>query len=148
MHTHISIPVRARNVRVLLLPWCASSPHCACAQVPRWDLTKFDKVSRQVGSAMQSVGEVMAIGRSFEESFQKALRMVEPTAYDGFQPHDTVWDPNVPRDELEDEIVRPTDRRVYALAKAFDLGCADRPYTRPRAIVAACFPFCHHAEAP
>ena len=119
---------------------CILPPLCVRAQVPRWDLTKFDKVSRQVGSAMQSVGEVMAIGRSFEESFQKALRMVEPTAYDGFQPHDIVWDPNVPRDELEDEIVRPTDRRVYALAKAFDLGCADCPYIRPRAIVAACFP--------
>ena len=55
-------------------------------KVPRWDLSKFDRVSRHIGSAMKSVGEVMAIGRTFEESLQKALRMVDP-AVKGFESH-------------------------------------------------------------
>ena len=47
-------------------------------KIPRWDLTKFDRVSREIGSAMKSVGEVMAIGRTVEESLQKAMRMTDP----------------------------------------------------------------------
>lgn len=47
-------------------------------KVPRWDLAKFELVGRNIGSAMKSVGEVMAIGRTFEESIQKAVRMVDP----------------------------------------------------------------------
>ncbi|CAN0406047.1 unnamed protein product [Discosporangium mesarthrocarpum] len=56
-------------------------------KVPRWDLSKFTGVSTKIGSAMSSVGEVMAIGRTWEESMQKALRMTDPSAINGFQPH-------------------------------------------------------------
>ena len=52
-------------------------------QIPRWDLDRFHQTPKEIGSAMKSVGEVMAIGRTFEESFQKAMRMVHP-AIDGF----------------------------------------------------------------
>jgi carbamoylphosphate synthase large subunit len=91
-------------------------------KVPRWDLSKFDRVSRRIGSAMQSVGEVMAIGRNFEESFQKAIRMVEPTQNRGFEVHTEHFGDDVSVVELEDELKYPTDRRVFALAKAFDSG--------------------------
>ena len=92
------------------------------AKVPRWDLSKFDRVSRRIGSAMQSVGEVMGIGRNFEECFQKALRMVEPTHNRGFETHETVFGDDTPVDLLEDELINPTDRRIFALAKAFQDG--------------------------
>ena len=92
------------------------------AKVPRWDLSKFDRVSRRIGSAMQSVGEVMGIGRNFEECFQKALRMVEPTQNMGFEPHESVFGPDTSVAVLEDELANPTDRRIFALAKAFKDG--------------------------
>lgn len=88
-------------------------------KVPRWDLSKFDRVSRRLGSAMQSVGEVMAIGRNFEECFQKALRMVEPTQYRGFEEHPSIFSDSTTPEMLEDELSKPTDRRIFALAKAF-----------------------------
>jgi len=78
-------------------------------KIPRWDLSKFQNVKRDIGSAMKSVGEVMAIGRTFEESFQKAIRMVDPK-YTGFQ-----------GDHFEDldEVLRnPTDRRWLAIGQA------------------------------
>eukprot|EP00923_Selenidium_pygospionis_P055033 GHVN01095964.1.p1 GENE.GHVN01095964.1~~GHVN01095964.1.p1 ORF type:complete len:1692 (+),score=283.44 GHVN01095964.1:73-5076(+) len=84
-------------------------------KVPRWDLVKFgDAVQRQLGSCMKSVGEVMAIGRSFEESFQKALRMVEG---EGFEP-----DQRMTLEEVKTELKNPTPRRVWAIARGFDLG--------------------------
>ena len=55
-------------------------------KVPRWDLVKFDRVSRHIGSAMKAIGEVMAVGRNFEESLQKALRMVDGSVH-GFEDH-------------------------------------------------------------
>ena len=55
-------------------------------QIPRWDLGKFARVSTKIGSSMKSVGEVMAVGRRFEEALQKALRMVDPSSL-GFDPH-------------------------------------------------------------
>mmetsp|Transcript_9126 Transcript_9126/g.22385 ORF Transcript_9126/g.22385 Transcript_9126/m.22385 type:complete len:1521 (+) Transcript_9126:246-4808(+) len=82
-------------------------------KVPRWDLGKFQGVSTEIGSAMKSVGEVMAIGRTFEESFQKALRMVEPSL-NGFEPRGE----NYLKYDLEQELKKPSDRRVYAIAKA------------------------------
>jgi len=90
------------------------------AKVPRWDLRKFATVDPAVGSAMKSVGEVMAIGRTFEESMQKALRMVEPSI-EGYQP---------PQDELTDaeivqELTHATDQRVYAIAQALQSGKMD-----------------------
>ncbi|RFU32036.1 hypothetical protein B7463_g4315, partial [Scytalidium lignicola] len=78
-------------------------------KIPRWDLSKFQHVKRDIGSAMKSVGEVMAIGRTFEESLQKAIRQVDPK-YVGFQ-----------GDKFEDldyELANPTDRRWLAVGQA------------------------------
>ena len=57
-----------------------SSPSLLLHQIPRWDLGKFARVSTKIGSSMKSVGEVMAVGRRFEEALQKALRMVDPAS--------------------------------------------------------------------
>ena len=78
-------------------------------KIPRWDLSKFQNVRRDIGSAMKSVGEVMGIGRTFEESLQKAIRMVDPK-YLGFQ-GDTFED-------LDDVLQNPTDRRWLAVGQA------------------------------
>lgn len=78
-------------------------------KVPRWDLSKFQHVKRDIGSAMKSVGEVMAIGRTFEESFQKAIRQVDPK-FVGFQ-GDKFKD-------LDFELQNPTDRRWLAVGQA------------------------------
>lgn len=78
-------------------------------KMPRWDLSKFSNVKRDIGSSMKSVGEVMAIGRTFEESFQKAIRMVDPK-YDGFQGDKF--------DDLDDVLRNPTDRRWLAVGQA------------------------------
>jgi carbamoyl-phosphate synthase (ammonia) len=82
-------------------------------KIPRWDMSKFQNVSRQIGSAMKSVGEVMSIGRTMEESLQKALRMVDP-ANPGFQPSDRFES----MEELKEELAIPTDRRIFAIAQA------------------------------
>ena len=78
-------------------------------KIPRWDLAKFQHVKRDIGSAMKSVGEVMAIGRTFEESFQKAIRQVDPS-YVGFQGDHF--------DDLDFELANPTDRRWLAVGQA------------------------------
>ncbi|OAA63677.1 Carbamoyl-phosphate synthase, large subunit [Niveomyces insectorum RCEF 264] len=78
-------------------------------KIPRWDLSKFQHVKRDIGSAMKSVGEVMAIGRTFEESFQKAIRQVDPR-FVGFQ-GDRFAD-------LDTELQNPTDRRWLAVGQA------------------------------
>lgn len=83
-------------------------------KVPRWDLQKFRKVATRIGTEMKSVGEVMAIGRSFEEVLQKALRMLQIGAY-GFS-HANVRFKN--RAELAHAIQFPTPHRVFALARA------------------------------
>jgi len=75
-------------------------------KIPRWDLAKFDRVSREIGSAMKSVGEVMAIGRTFEESFQKALRGTDPKVK-GFEPHPGLYEPPATDAELEQVIPPP-----------------------------------------
>ncbi|GAA5972250.1 hypothetical protein JCM11641_002374 [Rhodosporidiobolus odoratus] len=77
-------------------------------KIPKWDLAKFQYVNREVGSSMKSVGEVMAIGRTFEESLQKAIRQVDPrwTGFEAyFQPED-----------LEHALSVPTDQRLFAIA--------------------------------
>eukprot|EP00557_Chaetoceros_sp_GSL56_P002692 CAMPEP_0176497948 /NCGR_PEP_ID=MMETSP0200_2-20121128/12026_1 /TAXON_ID=947934 /ORGANISM="Chaetoceros sp., Strain GSL56" /LENGTH=1504 /DNA_ID=CAMNT_0017896055 /DNA_START=98 /DNA_END=4612 /DNA_ORIENTATION=- len=81
-------------------------------KIPRWDMTKFEGVSTQIGSAMKSVGEVMGIGRTMEESFQKAIRMVDPSNK-GFYPRFKFT-----KEELEEELSVPTDRRIHAIAQA------------------------------
>lgn len=78
-------------------------------KMPRWDLSKFQNVKRDIGSAMKSVGEVMAIGRTFEESFQKAIRMIDPR-YVGFQGDEF--------EDLDDVLRNPTDRRWLAVGQA------------------------------
>ncbi|PWN47839.1 putative arginine-specific carbamoyl-phosphate synthetase, ammonia chain [Violaceomyces palustris] len=79
-------------------------------KIPKWDLSKFQHVNREVGSSMKSVGEVMAIGRTFEESLQKAIRQVAPN-YDGFDAY------VVPKD-LDHALSVPTDTRLFAIAYA------------------------------
>ncbi|KAK3311261.1 uncharacterized protein B0T15DRAFT_482330 [Chaetomium strumarium] len=78
-------------------------------KIPRWDLSKFQHVKRDIGSAMKSVGEVMAIGRTFEESFQKAIRQVDPR-FVGFQGDKFA--------DLDYELQNPTDRRWLAVGQA------------------------------
>ncbi|KAK7580173.1 hypothetical protein V9T40_000802 [Parthenolecanium corni] len=78
-------------------------------KVPRWDLKKFTKVETKIGSSMKSVGEVMAIGRKFEEAFQKALRMVDENVL-GFDPYI--------KQVNETELEEPTDKRMFVLAAA------------------------------
>lgn len=88
---------------------------------PRWDLQKFDNVSRQLGSGMKSVGEVMSIGRNFEESFQKALRMVfsSDSTVPGFTSKNYKYSGE---SALIKELTQPTEQRVFAIAKALELG--------------------------
>jgi len=78
-------------------------------KMPRWDLGKFQNVRREIGSSMKSVGEVMAIGRTFEESFQKACRMVDPR-FHGFQGDKF--------EDLDKVLANPTDRRWLAVGQA------------------------------
>nr|NVI70445.1 rudimentary [Cucujiformia] len=82
-------------------------------KIPRWDLHKFQRVSTKIGSSMKSVGEVMAIGRKFEEAFQKALRMVDENV-SGFDPYIQ----KVKDEELE----QPTDKRMFVVAAALKNG--------------------------
>ncbi|KAI8898407.1 hypothetical protein BC833DRAFT_590035 [Globomyces pollinis-pini] len=83
-------------------------------KMPRWDLKKFEHVSTKISSAMKSVGEVMAIGRNFEETIQKAIRAVE-YSYNGFSDNNYVAD-------IEEEMANPSDLRIFAIAKAFHQG--------------------------
>lgn len=85
-------------------------------KIPRWDLTKFAGVSRLIGSSMKSVGEIMAIGRSFEEMIQKGLRMI------GQGMHGFVGNDNTRFDNLDDELQNPTDLRIFAIAQALEEG--------------------------
>ena len=79
-------------------------------KIPKWDLAKFQHVERNVGSAMKSVGEVMAIGRTFEESLQKAIRQVDPN-FTGF---DAYWKP----EDMHTALTENNDRRLFAIAHA------------------------------
>ena len=85
-------------------------------KIPRWDLTKFVGVSRQIGSSMKSVGEIMSIGKSFEEIMQKGLRMI------GQGMHGFVGNNDIHFDNLEEELANPTDLRIFAVAEALMQG--------------------------
>ncbi|MCI6160746.1 MAG: carbamoyl-phosphate synthase (glutamine-hydrolyzing) large subunit [Prevotellaceae bacterium] len=87
-------------------------------KIPRWDLTKFAGVSRLIGSSMKSVGEIMSIGRSFEEMIQKGLRMI------GQGMHGFVGNDHVRFDNLDEELSHPTDLRIFAVAQALEEGYA------------------------
>ncbi|WVQ68190.1 carbamoyl-phosphate synthase, large subunit [Kwoniella botswanensis] len=83
-------------------------------KIPRWDLKKFNRVSTALSSSMKSVGEVMAIGRTFEETIQKAIRCIDDR-FPGFGDHIDVED-------IDHEIANPTDQRLFALATALKRG--------------------------
>ena len=85
-------------------------------KIPRWDLTKFAGVSRQIGSSMKSVGEIMSIGRSFEEVIQKGLRMI------GQGMHGFVGNQHVHFENLDEELANPTDLRIFSIASALEEG--------------------------
>jgi carbamoyl-phosphate synthase large subunit len=85
-------------------------------KIPRWDLAKFHGVSREIGSSMKSVGEVMAIGRTFEEALQKGLRMIQQGM------HGFVANKTLPIDNMNKVLSEPTDRRIFYLSQALQSG--------------------------
>lgn len=85
-------------------------------KIPRWDLTKFAGVSREIGSSMKSVGEIMSIGRTFEEMIQKGLRMI------GQGMHGFVGNDHNKFENLDYELSHPTDLRIFAIAQALEEG--------------------------
>ena len=85
-------------------------------KIPRWDLGKFHGVNREIGSSMKSVGEVMAIGRTFEEVIQKGLRMI------GQGMHGFIGNHPLRLDDLDKALREPTDKRIFAIAQAFFAG--------------------------
>ena len=85
-------------------------------KIPRWDLTKFVGVSREIGSSMKSVGEIMSIGKSFEEILQKGLRMI------GQGMHGFVGNRDITFEDLDYELSHPSDLRIFALAEALEQG--------------------------
>ncbi|KAK1165865.1 carbamoyl-phosphate synthase [ammonia], mitochondrial [Acipenser oxyrinchus oxyrinchus] len=90
-------------------------------KIPRWDLDRFQGTSQEIGSAMKSVGEVMSVGRSFEESIQKALRMCHPSV-DGFMPRLPMNKPWAKKQDLEQELAVPSSTRIFSIAKALHNG--------------------------
>lgn len=85
-------------------------------KIPRWDLNKFYGVSHEIGSSMKSVGEIMSIGKSFEEIIQKGLRMI------GQGMHGFVGNREMTFDDVEEALYKPTDMRIFAIADALDKG--------------------------
>ena len=85
-------------------------------KIPRWDLGKFESVSRHIGSSMKSVGEVMSIGRNFEEAIQKGLRMI------GLGMHGLVGNRELDFDDVEEALRKPTDMRIFAINDALEKG--------------------------
>ena len=85
-------------------------------KIPRWDLSKFHGVSRKIGSSMKSVGEVMAVGRSFEEAIQKGLRMIGQGA------HGYVGNKEFHVANVDEALREPTDRRIFVISKAMRAG--------------------------
>jgi carbamoyl-phosphate synthase large subunit len=85
-------------------------------KIPRWDLGKFHGVSKQIGSSMKSVGEVMSIGRNFEEAIQKGLRMI------GQGMHGFVGNSEILFKNIDEELCNPTDMRIFAIQAALDKG--------------------------
>merc|ERR1719491_1498818 len=118
--------VKLRNSVTLCTTACFEpSLDYVVAKVPRWDLRKFTTVDQAVGSCMKSVGEVMSIGRSFEETIQKALRMVDESCK-GFdadrwaaeEVHRQADDSGIPH--IQAELQKPSPMRIWAIAAAFE----------------------------
>ncbi len=96
-------------------------------KIPRWDLGKFKGVSRELGSSMKSVGEVMSIGRTFEECIQKGLRMI------GQGMHGFVANKDLDIEDLDEALSHPTDKRIFVIANALNKGyTVDRIYELTR----------------
>jgi carbamoyl-phosphate synthase large subunit len=92
-------------------------------KIPRWDLNKFEGVSHLIGSSMKSVGEVMSIGRTFEEAIQKGLRMIGQGMHGFTGNHDITFQ------DIEKELSEPTDMRIFSIAEALEKGMTiDRIY--------------------
>ena len=89
--------------------------YCVC-KIPRWDLGKFHGVDRELGSSMKSVGEVMAIGRTFEEAIQKGLRMI------GQGMHGFVENKELVIEDIDKALREPTDKRIFVISKAMRAG--------------------------
>ena len=85
-------------------------------KIPRWDLTKFHGVKRELGSAMKSVGEVMSVGRTFEEALQKGLRMI------GQGMHGFVENHEIKIQDIAKSLHEPTDMRIFVVSKALQIG--------------------------
>ncbi|CAH1253587.1 CAD [Branchiostoma lanceolatum] len=99
-------------------------------KIPRWDLRKFNRVSKTIGSSMKSVGEVMAVGRRFEEAFQKALRMMDENCLGFDTKHSQI---DLELSDLDKELVSPTDQRIFVVAQAIAAGYTiDRLYDLTR----------------
>ena len=96
--------------------YVAPSVDYMIVKIPRWDLSKFVGVDRHIGSSMKSVGEIMSIGKSFEEIMQKGLRMI------GQGMHGFVGNNDLEFPDLDDELANPTDLRIFAIAKALEKG--------------------------
>lgn len=96
--------------------YVAPSVDYMIVKIPRWDLTKFVGVDREIGSSMKSVGEIMSIGKSFEEIIQKGLRMI------GQGMHGFVGNNDIRFDDIENALANPTDMRIFAIAQALEQG--------------------------
>ena len=96
--------------------YVAPSVDYMIVKIPRWDLTKFAGVDREIGSSMKSVGEIMSIGKSFEEIIQKGLRMI------GQGMHGFVCNRDIEFDDLDHALSHPTDLRIFAIARALEQG--------------------------
>ena len=96
--------------------YVAPSVDYMIVKIPRWDLTKFVGVDREIGSSMKSVGEIMSIGKSFEEIIQKGLRMI------GQGMHGFVGNNDLRFEDLEHALTNPTDLRIFAIAQALEEG--------------------------
>ncbi len=96
--------------------YVAPSVDYMIVKIPRWDLSKFVGVDREIGSSMKSVGEIMSIGKSFEEIIQKGLRMI------GQGMHGFIGNNDIHFDNLEHALTHPTDMRIFAIAQAIQNG--------------------------
>ncbi len=96
--------------------YVAPSVDYIIVKIPRWDLTKFQGVDREIGSSMKSVGEIMSIGKTFEEIMQKGLRMI------GQGMHGFIGNNDIHFDDLEHALTHPTDLRIFAIAQALQEG--------------------------
>ena len=116
-----SLPVIRNSVTKTTTACFEPSLDYCVVKFPRWDLNKFNRVTAGLGSSMKSVGEVMSIGRSFQEAMQKAIRMATPGVL-GFQPPPKGSPGYFTKEQISEELRNPTDMRMYALSQAFAQG--------------------------